>query len=342
MTRSIARYATSPEAALSPSPRLGLLDRMFEAQVPKRLAGLTEGVLTIHDASDTRRFGARADDGLVATVRVHDPRFWRALALRGSMGAGEAYMDGWWSTENLTDVIRLFVRNRDALLAMEGGLARLAEPAWKLLHALKRNTITGSQRNIARHYDLSNEFFRLFLDETMTYSSGVFEHADATLTEASLAKIDRLCHKLELKPGDHLLEIGTGWGALAIRAAERFGCRVTSVTISQEQYELAKGRVEEAGLTERVEVRLQDYREILGTFDKVVSVEMIEAVGHQYFDTFFRVVSERLKPDGIAAIQAITIEDRLYKDARDSVDFIKRYIFPGCCIPAVSVLNNSV
>jgi cyclopropane-fatty-acyl-phospholipid synthase len=224
---------------------------------------------------------------------------------------------------------------------LESGFAKFAQPLRSLAHALNRNTRKGSRRNIAAHYDLSNEFFALFLDETMTYSCGIFERPDSSLRDASVAKYERLFQKLELQPQDHLLEIGTGWGGCAIHAAREYGCRVTTCTISKEQYALATERVEAAGLSNRISVMLSDYRDLKGSFDKLISIEMIEAVGHNYFKTFFEKCASLLKPHGRAAIQAITIQDRYYEQARREVDFIKRYIFPGSCMTAVSVLAES-
>lgn len=210
-----------------------------------------------------------------------------------------------------------------------------------LAHALRRNTRGGSRTNIAAHYDLSNEFFAQFLDETMTYSCALFPHPGASLREASLAKIERLCDRLELTESDHLLEIGTGWGAFALHAAARHGCRVTTTTLSRRQYEFARARVEQAGLAGRVEVLLKDYRDLTGTYDKLVSVEMIEAVGHAYYPTFFRSCQGLLAPHGRMALQAITIADELYDEARRSVDFIQAHIFPGSCIPSVTALLSA-
>jgi cyclopropane-fatty-acyl-phospholipid synthase len=210
-----------------------------------------------------------------------------------------------------------------------------------VLHAISRNTRTGSSRNIAAHYDIGNDFFERFLDPTMMYSCAVFERDDMTLEEAQVAKLDRLCRKLDLKPTDHLLEIGTGWGGLALHAARRYGCRVTTTTISREQHALARDRIAAAGLSDRITLRLDDYRDLDGRYDRLVSVEMIEAVGHHYFDTFFRRCGELLLPGGTMVLQAITIDDRQYAAARDSVDFIKRHIFPGCCIPSVTAMVES-
>ncbi|MEZ5974689.1 MAG: cyclopropane-fatty-acyl-phospholipid synthase family protein [Planctomycetota bacterium] len=258
------------------------------------------------------------------------------------MGAGEAFAKGYWSSPDPSDVVRLLLRNQVVLQGMERGVARLSKPLLGLYHRLRRNTESGSKANIQAHYDLSNDFFRLFLDPTMMYSCGIFGDAEASLEQASLAKLERIARKLDLQPGDHLLEIGTGWGSMAMYAAREYGCRVTTTTISEQQYALARERVREAGLEGRIEVRREDYRRLTGQFDKLVSIEMIEAVGHQYFDEFFRTCMGLLKPDGVFCLQAITIADAYYDQARRNVDFIKRYIFPGCCIPSVGALSRSI
>jgi cyclopropane-fatty-acyl-phospholipid synthase len=251
-------------------------------------------------------------------------------------------MRGHWTCDDLAVVARIFARNADVLAQMERGTARIPRLATDLLAKVtRRNTRAGSRRNIARHYDLSNEFFALFLDESMTYSSAIFEPATATLEEAQVEKLDRVCQKLELGPDDHLLEIGTGWGALAIHAAKSYGCRVTTTTVSAEQHRLAVDRVRALGLDGQIEVLLRDYRDLTGTYDKLVSIEMIEAVGHEYLDGYFRACSERLAPDGMLLVQAITIADQRHADHRDSVDFIKEYIFPGSCIPSVTTMVDA-
>jgi cyclopropane-fatty-acyl-phospholipid synthase len=250
-------------------------------------------------------------------------------------------MDRAWDSPDLTAVVRLFVQNRAVLDGLDGGLALLATPLRRWLHRRNRNDRAGSRRNIAAHYDLGDDLFELFLDETMTYSAAMFATPTATLAEAQRAKLDRLCGKLDLVPGDHLLEIGTGWGALGIHAARAYGCRVTTTTISAEQHAFAKERIRAAGLADRITLLLQDYRELEGRFDKLVSVEMIEAVGHQYYDEFFRRCAALLQDDGLMALQAITIADQHYERARDSVDFIQRHIFPGSCIPSVTALLDS-
>jgi cyclopropane-fatty-acyl-phospholipid synthase len=310
--------------------------RLTRNLVFQRLRKLTEGRLVIRERERVHAFG---DDGNCnAAIQVLDPRFYTAVAFGGHIGAAEAYANGWWDAADLTAVIRLFVRNRSAMNGLERGAARLIQPLRSLAHALHQNTRPGSRRNIEAHYDLGNDFFELFLDETLTYSSAYFERPDAKLADASRAKYDRICKKIELRPSDHVIEIGSGWGGFAIHAAKHYGCRVTTTTISREQYRLATQRIRDARLTQRVRVLLSDYRDLAGQYDKLVSIEMIEAVGHQFYDTYFAKCAELLTPSGLAAIQAITIQDRLYQEARRHVDFIKRYIFPGGCIPALAPL----
>ena len=308
-----------------------------ERLVRSRLSALTNGKLVLRRGDEVETFGP-GRGGPEAEIAVHDGRLFGALALGGHVGAAEAYMDGYWTTPDLTAVVRLFLRNREALDGLEKGLARLVAPVRALSHAWNRNTRSGSRRNIHAHYDLGNEFFAHFLDETMTYSAGLFEGRPRSMKEASEAKYDRICRKLDLRPGLHVVEIGTGWGGFALHAAGRYGCCVTTTTISRRQHEFATERVRAAGLDDRVDVVLRDYRDLTGTYDRLVSIEMIEAVGHHYFDTFFDKCASLLEPDGLAAIQAITIQDRYYESARREVDFIKRYVFPGSCIPCVSVL----
>jgi cyclopropane-fatty-acyl-phospholipid synthase len=251
-------------------------------------------------------------------------------------------MLGHWQADDLTALMRLLLRNRQALDAMETGLALISRPLRVAAHWLHRNTRAGSRRNISAHYDLGNDFFALFLDETMMYSCALFERPGMTLAQASTAKLDAICRKLALGPQDRVLEIGTGWGGFALHAAGRYGCRVTTTTISPSQYELARERVRAAGLDDRIDVILEDYRDLSGRHDKLVSIEMIEAIGHQYFAEFFRRCARRLVPGGQMLLQSITIAHRHYARARDEVDFIKRYVFPGCCIPAVSALAQAV
>jgi cyclopropane-fatty-acyl-phospholipid synthase len=329
------------QTQVTPKPRF--LDSLARRAVQSRLAELEHGVLTLTDGDRVEHYGkSTARCALSVNVRVHDPRFYSEIAFGGSIGAGEAYMQGYWSVDDLTGLMRILLQNRGVLDGMEGGVARVTAPLQKALHWAARNTHTGSRRNIAAHYDLGNEFFRLFLDPTLMYSSAVFERADMSLEDASLAKLDRICRKLDLQPGDHVLEIGTGWGGFALHAARHFGCRVTTTTISRRQYELAHERVAAAGVGDRVTLLLKDYRNLSGRYDKLVSIEMIEAVGHHYYDAYFRKCGDLLKPDGMMLLQAITIADQRYDAARKSVDFIQRHIFPGSCIPSVTAMSDAI
>ena len=301
----------------------------------QRLQDIQHGELIFREGDQTTTLGSRSEYcDLSVTINVLDPQFYWSCAAGGSIGAAEAYGDGLWNTDDLPGAIRIFALNREALESMESGLAALMRPFLKGFSWLHRNTKHGSRRNIAAHYDLGNEFFREFLDDTMMYSCAIFENENTSLEAASLAKIDHVCQKLQLRSGDHLLEIGTGWGALAVHAAQHYGCRVTTTTISQEQAQLAAERIQRAGLSQQISLLQKDYRELTGTYDKLVSIEMIEAVGHQYFDTFFERCSALLKPNGMMLLQAITIAEQEYDRARRSTDFIQRHIFPGSCLPS--------
>jgi len=325
------------------TPKPGFLDGLAERAVRDRLTQIKDGQLTIVDGGQHQRFGRRtARCPVSVTLQVYDKRFWSELAFGGSIGAGEAYMLGYWSANDLTALVRLMVLNRQVLDGMENGLARVTLPSQKAIHWLNRNTRSGSRRNIAAHYDLGNEFFRLFLDPTLMYSSAVFERPDMTLEQAQLARLDRIGRKLDLQSNDHLLEIGTGWGSMAIHAARRYGCRVTTTTISRQQYDLARERIAAAGVADRVTLLLEDYRDLTGQFDKLVSIEMIEAVGHEFYDDYFGQCGRLLKADGLMLLQAITIADQRYDEARRSVDFIQRHIFPGSTIPSVTAMADSL
>jgi cyclopropane-fatty-acyl-phospholipid synthase len=330
------------QSALEDS-RTSLLDRWARGVLFSLLSGLHRGRLTIIEADAPRTFGETSSEfPLEATITVHHPRFYRSTVFGGSVGASEAFMAGQWSTDDLTAVVRIIIVNREVLEGMEKGLARLTAPLHLCFHLLRSNTRKGSRFNIAAHYDLGNDFYELFLDESLTYSCGIFERQDSTLLEASLAKYDRICKKLQLSATDHVLEVGSGWGGFAIHAAQQYGCRVTTTTISAAQYALARERIHQAGLAGDVEVLFKDYRDLTGTYDKLVSIEMIEAVGHQYLDTFLSVCSRLLKEDGMMVLQAITIADQVFDRHKKSVDFIKRYIFPGSCIPSIAALCRSI
>lgn len=306
------------------------------------LDAITWGCIEITDELGHRTLGARGNPGPQVSVQVHDLDMYAYTGLGGSTGAGQSYFLDLWDTDDLVGLVRILVHNRDTLDAMDSGLAVVGRPFYAWFHRQRQNSLRGSRENISAHYDLGNDFFEHMLDPTMMYSAGIYPARDASLETAQLHKLDVICDKLVLSPEVHLLEIGTGWGGLAVHAAKRSGCRVTTTTISKEQHAFATERVKREGLEDRVTVLFEDYRELTGTFDRLVSIEMVEAVGDAWFDTYFRTVDARLADDGLALIQAITIEDQRYEQYRSSVDFIKRYVFPGGCLPSVAVMSDCV
>ena len=301
------------------------------------------GKLILIEKNQQYQFGQSSKGvSLQANIQVHHPRFYTSTVFGGSIGSAEAYMAGLWSTSDLTNVIRLVILNRQMMEKMDKGWSWLSNPVHNLYHYFRRNTLKGSKENIVAHYDLGNDFYRLFLDETLTYSCGIFEHENSTLEAASIAKNDRICRKLQLHPGDHVMEIGGGWGGFSIHASKHYGCHVTTTTISDEQYAFAEKHITASGLSHRINLLRKDYRHLDGKFDKLVSIEMIEAVGHQYLNTFFQICSRLLKADGMMLLQAITIVDQVFDAHKFSVDFTKRYIFPGSCIPSIHAIMNSI
>jgi len=319
------------------------MDRIARRAILALLKRLVHGRLTLVESGRHHHFGERSDRfPLQAVITVHHPQLYTRLLFGGSIGAAEAYMEGFWSADDLTMVMRILALNQKAFEDMEKGLARLTAPLHKFYHFVRKNTKAGSRKNILAHYDLGNDFYALFLDETMTYSCGIFEKEDSTLREASEAKYDRICRKLHLTVGERVVEIGTGWGSFAVHAAQNYGVQVTTTTISDQQYQFAQDRIKAAGLEDRITLLKKDYRDLSGKFDKLVSIEMIEAVGHHYFTAFFRACSRLLKDDGMMALQAITIGDQIFDRHKRSVDFIKRYIFPGSCIPSITAVSNAI
>jgi cyclopropane-fatty-acyl-phospholipid synthase len=334
-------------AELASATPLRIAVRLARRGVHDLLQSLSSGRLHLQDPLGNWQFGAPQAAACTpsapdVSVRINDLSAYLDIATGGTIGAAEAYMAGKWTVSDLPGVMRLLVINRDLMNRLESGMARFGGLLLKVAHWHHRNSRTGSRRNIHAHYDLGNELFQLFLDPTMMYSSAVFPRPDASLEEASLHKLDLICRKLDLQPSDHLLEIGTGWGGLALHAARNFGCRVTTTTISRNQFEFATERVRRAGLSDRIRILSEDYRDLTGTFDKLVSIEMIEAVGHHFLDSYFRICSERLKPAGRMLLQSIIIADRNYEQARHSVDFIQKYIFPGGALPSCGALLSSV
>lgn len=308
-----------------------------------RLRDFAHGELTIIDDGQRHVFGrALGEQPLRATIEVRSPQFWADAAFGGTVGAAESYIHGQWHCDELTTLVRLMVLNRELMNRLEGGLALISAPLRQGLHWLNRNTRAGSQRNIAAHYDLGNEFFRLMLDETMAYSCAVFPTPTATLREAQEHKFDLICRALDLKPGERLVEIGTGWGGLAIHAARHYGCHVTTTTISGEQHAYAAAAIRDAGLEQSITLLKKDYRDLAGSYDKLVSIEMIEAVGHRYLDQYFTTCNRLLAPHGAMLLQAITLQDQFYAEALRSVDFMQRYVFPGSFLPSISAMVDAV
>jgi len=315
----------------------GWLITLIKKKFYANFSNLEHGNIIFVDGDFTLQCGNSAEPA--ATVDVHDDRFYTTLAAGGAVGASEAYMQGMWTCDQLTLLVRVLLRNTSVLRGL--GNAAYKKPLYKLLHLMNRDSVHGSKKNIEAHYDLGNKLFENFLDPTMTYSSGFFEKPDATMQQASTAKLDRICQKLGLSESDHVVEIGTGWGSFALHAARNYNCKITTTTISEEQYQLACQRVKDAGMQDRIEIVKKDYRLLTGQYDKLVSIEMIEAVGLAYLGNYFEKCASLLKPAGKMLIQAITIADQQYEFSKRNVDFIQRYIFPGGALPSVTALTNT-
>ena len=330
-----------PENGLKKPRKPGRINWLAQSILTRQLHQLAFGEIVLADGSEqsygqkTERFPHKV------RIDVQGPDFYGDVVFGGTVGAAESYVAGDWECDDLPTLIRILLRNRQVLEGLDGGLSSLATPMRRWLHWANRNSLSGSRRNIEAHYDLGNDFFKLFLDERMMYSCALFEPPDLSLEEASYKKLETICGLLDLRSTDKVIEIGTGWGGFAIHAAKTYGCHVTTTTISEHQYDLAAARIAAEGLGDRITLLKEDYRNLEGSYDKLVSIEMIEAVGHHYFDVFFQKCSQLLTDEGLMLLQAITINDRVYRRARDEVDFIKRYIFPGSCIPAILPLTEA-
>jgi len=318
------------------------MERLLRAQVLRGLTGLENGELTLVEGRESWTFGGHSRRDLQATVAIRSPRVYRRLAFGGALGAAESYLRGEWVADDLASAIRIFAANLDAVGRLDSGPARILNVAQTLAHRLRPNSPRGSRRNIRDHYDLGNDLFALFLDDTLTYSCGVFERPAATMREASVAKLDRVCRKLELSPADHVLEIGSGWGSFAVHAARDYGCRVTTTTISDAQHEVASRRIAEAGLADQVTLLRRDYRDLQGSFSKIVSIEMIEAVGATYLAEYFAVCNRLLAPDGQMVLQGIVMPEYRYGPYLAGADFIQRYVFPGSALTSVGAIASAL
>ena len=330
----------APAAAVPAVPSSPLFERLGQAAVLASLEKVRHGrlMMTLPDGS-TRVFGDPASP-VRASLTVRRPAFFRRVLLWGDVGFGEAYQAGDFATDDLTALIRLFIENGEAMEVENGRFALWGKVRNRLRHLLNANTVSGSRRNIYAHYDLGNDFFKLFLDPTLMYSCARFEPGD-TLEGAQRRKVAMILDKARVEPGDELLEIGSGWGTLAVEAARR-GAKVTTLTISERQFEFVRERIKREGLEGRVEVLFRDYRKAEGRYDKIVSVEMIEAVGHEYLGAFFAACDRLLKPDGLVVIQAITIPDQRYEAYRRGCDWIQKHIFPGALLPSLNALSNAM
>ncbi|MDG1752347.1 MAG: cyclopropane-fatty-acyl-phospholipid synthase [Thalassotalea sp.] len=318
-------------------------DKRCRSIVLSVFSKINYGQLEVIEGTTSKLFPSQADDSCIkGKIHIHDVSVYRDFVKGGSIGVAEAYIDGKWSSPNLTHVIRIFAKAQQQIDKLE------AKKTWSnkiknaISHWQNKNTRSGSKKNILAHYDLGNELYTRFLDPEMMYSSAIYPNQDSTLNEAQLHKLETICQRLSLNSNDHLLEIGTGWGGLAIYAAQKYGCKVTTTTISDAQYDYAHERIKTLGLSEQVTLLKKDYRELTGTFDKVVSIEMIEAVGYEFLPSFFKQCNDRLKPGGKLLIQAITIADQRFDYYKNNVDFIQRYIFPGGFLPSVSVLTEHI
>ncbi len=316
------------------------MNHLYKKIIHQRLSQIKDAHIIINDGKSINKYGKPGN--LSAKINILDTAFYKNIILGGTIGASESFIRGEWSSPNLTNVIRVLARNTEAQDKLENLFTLLSQPFLKVMHKLNENSVRGSKKNISRHYDLSNDFFSLFLDKNMMYSSAIYKSRKTSLDDASTNKLDVICKKLNLKKTDHVIEIGTGWGGFAIYAAKNYGCKVTTTTISIEQYKFAKQKIKEAGLGKKIKVLLKDYRLLKGQYDKLVSIEMIEAVGYQFYDEYFKIIGQLLKIDGEALIQSITIKDQRYSKAIQSVDFIQKYIFPGSCIPSITAIQNSL
>ena len=323
------------------SKNSSFLSSIFKKGVMNKFKHLQYGSIKILEGDEVFSFGdSRANDKV--TVTIHSNEFYVFLGSGGVTGVAEAYMAGYWTADNLVLLLQIVLKNKKIFLSLDSGFAKLINPINKFIHWRKQNTLKGSKQNILAHYDLSNDFYKLWLDPTMTYSCGYFQDNSVSLEQASIEKIDRICRKLKLNKNDHILEIGTGWGSFSLHAAKQYGCTIDTVTISDAQYEYASKKIESSGLDSQINIFNKDYRKIEGKYDKIVSIEMIEAVGEKYWPVYFSQIKNLLKPNGKAAIQVITIDDRYFDGYKKFPDFIQKYIFPGGMLPSMQVLKKPI
>lgn len=340
ITDSAATAQAGPRSQQGRAGELSWRARAARQLVLRQLDQLPHARIAWHEAGETTLLGQ--GHRVAGELIVEDPRLYAHVLMHGSVGFGEAFVDRWWTTPDLLNLLRTLAGSTPSSSRGSWWGRAIGWGPKQLLRWARQNTRAGSRRNISAHYDLSNEFFAAFLDPTMTYSSGLFESDGATLHDASLAKYERICRRLDLQSDDHVVEIGCGWGGFAEYAAANYGCRVTGVTISREQLAYAQQRIERAGLSHRVDLRFCDYRDLTGKYDKLVSIEMIEAVGRRFLPQFFAKCSELLRPHGQMMLQAITIPDQRFDAYCRNVDFIQKHVFPGGCLPSLGAIQTAV
>jgi len=317
------------------------LTKIFKKIVLSKFKNITNGYIEFINDDISLNLGNK-NSKLKAKVEVLSDEFYVFIGSAGLLGASESYALGHWKSNNLTSLFQIMLKNHKMMNSFDSGFASLLKPINKFIHYTRNNTILGSKKNILAHYDLSNEFYKLWLDTTMTYSSGIFLSEESSLYDASIEKLDRICRKLDLNEKDHILEIGTGWGSFAIHAAKKYNCKITTTTISDSQYEYAKNKIEEEGLSKNINLINKDYRLLDGKYDKIVSIEMIEAVGHKYVPEYFRKINSLLNDNGMFAMQGITYNDQKFDTYKNSVDFINKYIFPGSCLISVHQVSEII
>ena len=317
------------------------LTSIFKSGLQKKFKNLKMGHISINDGDETFSFGDSSSDEKVS-VDIHSQEFYVMTGSGGALGIAEAYVAGYWSSDDVVKLFQIILRNRDILLSLEKGFAKLVKPINKMIHRGRQNTLKGSKENTLAHYDLSNDFYKLWLDPSMTYSCAFFNNDSVTLEEASIEKLDRICRKLDLSEDDSVLEIGTGWGSFSIHAAKNYGCKVTTTTISDAQFDYTRSRIKDEGLESKITLINKDYRDLDGKYDKIVSIEMIEAVGYEYIPDYFSKLSSLLKNNGLVALQGITYNDQNFEVYKNSVDFIKKYIFPGSCLISVAQIIDVI
>ena len=315
--------------------KTSVLAKIFRKLLLSQFQQIKYGCIILNENNSKIVFGDE-NSNLKVEAHVLSDEFYVLAGSGGDLGIAEAYSAGYWDADDMVKLIQIVIKNQEIQKSLEGGLARILSPINRYIHRSRRNTVSGSKENIVAHYDLSNEFFETWLDKSMTYSCAIFEPENLSLYDASKEKLDRICRKLNIQSDDHIVEIGTGWGSFALHAVKKYGCRVTTTTISNRQYEYVSQLVEKEGVKDKVTLLKKDYRELKGQFDKLVSIEMIEAVGYNYIEQFFQTCSSLLKPNGLMAIQGITYHEQGFENHLKSVDFIKKYIFPGSNLISVN------